>query len=44
MKDVIVGSRLAGTVISRRMVIPIGTGAVKANNPGKAFASLRSKL
>ena len=33
-KDVIIGSRLAGTVISRRMVIAIGTGVVKANDPG----------
>ena len=32
-KDVIVGSRLAGTVISRRMVIAIGTGVVKVNDP-----------
>ena len=33
-KDVIIGSRLAGTVISRRMVIVIGTGVVKTNHPG----------
>ena len=33
-KDFIIGSRLAGTVISRRMVIAIGTGVVKANDPG----------
>ena len=33
MKNVIVGSRLAGTVISRRMRIAIGTGVVKANDP-----------
>jgi len=39
-KDVIVGSRLAGTVISRRMVIAIGTGVVKANDPGKKFVPL----
>ena len=32
-KDVIIGSRLAGTIISRRMVIAIGTGVVKANDP-----------
>ena len=43
-KDVIVGSHLAGTVISRRMEITIGTTVVKANDPGKAFATLRSKL
>lgn len=36
-KDVIIGSRLAGTVISRRMVIAIGTGVVKANDPGIVF-------
>ena len=29
-KNVIIGSRLAGTAISRRMVIAIGTGVVKA--------------
>ena len=33
-KDVIIGSRLAGTAISRRTVIAIGTGAVKVNDPG----------
>ena len=33
-KDVIIGSHLAGTVISRRMVIAIGTGVVKANDSG----------
>ena len=33
-KVVIISSRLAGTVISRRMVIAIGTGFVKANDPG----------
>ena len=33
-KDVIIGSRLAGTVISRRMVIAIGTGVIKGNDPG----------
>lgn len=34
-KDVIIGTRLAGTVISRRrMVIAIGTGVVKASDPG----------
>ena len=32
-KDIIIGSRLAGTFISRSMVIAIGTGVVKANNP-----------
>lgn len=32
-KDVIIGSRLAGTVISRRMVIAM-TGVIKANDPG----------
>ena len=43
-KDAIVGSHLAGTLISRRMVIAIITGVAKANDPGKAFASLRSQL
>ena len=29
IKDVIIGSRLAGTVISRKMVVAIGTGVVE---------------
>ena len=33
IKDVIIGSRLAGTVISRKMVVAIGTGVAKANEP-----------
>ena len=33
MKDVIVGSRLAGTAISRKMVIVIATRVIKANDP-----------
>ena len=32
-KDIIIGTRQAGTVISRRMVINIGSGVVKANEP-----------
>ena len=32
-KDIVIGTRQAGTVISRRMVIAIGTGVVKANEP-----------
>ena len=32
-KNVIIGSRLAGTVILRRMVNAIGTGVVKTNDP-----------
>ena len=44
MKDVFISSCLAGTVISGKMVIAIGTGVVKASNSGKAFSSLRSKL
>ena len=32
-KNIIIGTRLAGTVISRRMVMAIGTGVVKANDP-----------
>ena len=33
IKDVIIGSRLDGTVISRKMVVGIGTVVVKANKP-----------
>ena len=33
-KDIIIGSGLAGTVISRRMVFATGTGVIKANDPG----------
>ena len=33
IKDVIVGTREAGTVISRRIAIAIGNGVLKANNP-----------
>ena len=33
IKDVIIGSRLAGTVISRKMVAAISTGVFKANGP-----------
>ena len=33
IKDVIIGSRLASIVISRKMVVAIGTGVVKANEP-----------
>ena len=33
VKDIIVGTRAAGGVISRRMVIAIGNGVVKANDP-----------
>ena len=33
-KNVIIGSRLADTVILRRMVVVIGTGVVKTNDPG----------
>ena len=32
IKDIIVGSRLAGTAISRKMVIAIATGVIKAND------------
>ena len=35
VKDVITGLRLAGGVISRKMVMAIGTGVVKANFPSK---------
>ena len=33
IKDIIVGSRLAGTAISQKMVIAIATGVIKASNP-----------
>ena len=33
IKDVIIGSRLASTAISRKVVVAIGTGVVKANEP-----------
>ena len=33
-KDIIIGSRLAGLVISRRMIIAVGAGVIKANDPG----------
>ena len=33
VKDIIIGTRTAGGVISRRMVIAIGIGVVKANDP-----------
>ena len=42
-KGVIFGSCLAGTVISRRVVIAIGTGVIKANDAGETYGSLRSK-
>ena len=33
IKDVIIGSPLAGTVISRKMVVAVSTGVVKGNKP-----------
>ena len=33
IKEIIVGIRLAGAAISRKMVIAIGTGVIRANNP-----------
>ena len=33
IKDIIVGSRLAGKAISRKMVIAIATRVIKANDP-----------
>ena len=33
IRDVIIGPRLEGTVISRQMVIAIRTGVIKANEP-----------
>ena len=35
VKDVVTGVRMVGGVISREMVIAIGTGVVKANCPSK---------
>ena len=35
MKDEVTGVRMAGGVISRKMVIAIGTGVIKANCPSK---------
>ena len=32
IKDIIVSSRLAGSAISRKMVIAIATGVIKAND------------
>ena len=33
IKEVIIEIHLAGAVISRKMVLSIGTGVLKANNP-----------
>ena len=35
MKDVVTGVRMAGGVISRKMVIASGTGVINANCPSK---------
>ena len=35
VKDMVTGVRMAGGVISRKMVIAIGTGVIKANCPSK---------
>ena len=35
VKDVVNGVRMAGVVISRKMVIAIGTGVITANCPSK---------
>ena len=35
VKDLVTGVRMAGGVISRKMVIAIGTGVIKANCPSK---------
>ena len=35
VKDVVNGVRMAGGVISRKMVIAIGTGVIKSNCPSK---------
>ena len=33
IRDVVIGSHLAETVVSQKLVIAIGTGAIKANEP-----------
>ena len=33
IKEVIIGIRLSGAVISRKMVLSIGAGVLKAKNP-----------
>ena len=35
IRGIIISSRLAGTVISRKMVIAIGTSFIKSNEPKK---------
>ena len=35
VEDVVTGVRMAGGVISRKMVIAIGTGVIKGNSPSK---------
>ena len=35
VEDVVTGVRMAGGVISRKMVVAIGTGVIKANCPSK---------
>ena len=39
IKEIIVGVRLSGAVIARRMVISIGNGVLKANDPNTLFES-----
>ena len=43
IKDVSIGSCLARTVISRKMVVVVGTGVVKTNEP-KMFREFRGSL
>ena len=44
IKDVIIGSRLAGKVIFREMVVAIGVGAVKAANTRKILREFGQSL
>ena len=39
IKDIITGTRFAGGITSRRMVVSIGTGVIKANCPEKLKSS-----
>ena len=44
IKDVIIGSRLAGKVISREMVVAIGVGAAKVANTRKILREFGQSL
>ena len=43
-QSVIIGSRLAGTVISTKIVIAMRTGVIKANEPKLAVEVLKSLM